>query len=121
MPVASAPPPCPLSRLPRFLTARRPPPQLRPPGSPPRVRPLLQRARTREKERERERRAAFAMALFEPFRALGYVSTHVPFALQSRGQDHFVTTVVGNAYHVYNVRGRGEHWERRRGGERREE
>lgn len=41
-------------------------------------------------------------ALFEPFRALGYVCNHVPFSLQPKGSQHFVTTVIGEAYHIYN-------------------
>jgi len=42
--------------------------------------------------------------LFAPYRALGYVSSDVPFALQAKGDNHFVTTAVGDAFHVYNVR-----------------
>eukprot|EP00043_Microstomoeca_roanoka_P019431 m.218630 g.218630 ORF g.218630 m.218630 type:complete len:933 (-) comp16994_c1_seq1:59-2857(-) len=42
--------------------------------------------------------------LFQPYRAVGYITSHVPFALQARGSDHFVTTVVGHAYHVYNCK-----------------
>lgn len=41
--------------------------------------------------------------LFSPFRALGYVSTGVPFALQTLGSEHFVATVTGRSFHVYNV------------------
>ncbi|KJE98002.1 WD repeat domain-containing protein [Capsaspora owczarzaki ATCC 30864] len=55
-------------------------------------------------------------AAFQPFRALGLVSNHVPFAVQhlggaagavgggtgSAGGDHFVTTCVGRGFHVYN-------------------
>ncbi|EGD76204.1 hypothetical protein PTSG_00909 [Salpingoeca rosetta] len=42
--------------------------------------------------------------LFQPYRAVGYIASHVPFALQARGGEHFVTTVVGHAYHVYNCK-----------------
>ncbi len=42
------------------------------------------------------------MALFEPYRALGFVSSHIPFWLQPKGSRHFVTTVVGDAYHIYD-------------------
>lgn len=41
--------------------------------------------------------------LFQPYRAVGYIASHIPFALQTRGNEHFVTTIVGHAYHVYNV------------------
>ena len=44
-----------------------------------------------------------ASRLFTPLRALGLVTANVPFAVQARGSDHFVTTTVGDAYHVYNV------------------
>lgn len=44
------------------------------------------------------------MALFEPYRAMGYVCSQVPFSLIPKGKQHFVTTVVNDAYHVYNVR-----------------
>jgi U3 small nucleolar RNA-associated protein 21 len=41
--------------------------------------------------------------LFSPFRALGTVCNEVPFDVQGLGKEHFVTTSVGNAFHVYNV------------------
>lgn len=41
-------------------------------------------------------------AIFEPYRALGLICNHVRSAVQTRGNDHFVTTCVGDAYHVYN-------------------
>jgi hypothetical protein len=44
------------------------------------------------------------MALFQPYRAIGCVSSAVPFSVQARGQDIFVTTVFGDAFHIYNVR-----------------
>ena len=44
-----------------------------------------------------------ASRLFSPLRALGLVTNSVPVAIQARGSDHFVTTSVGDAYHVYNV------------------
>eukprot|EP01135_Chromosphaera_perkinsii_P004142 Nk52_evm49s270 gene=Nk52_evmTU49s270 len=40
--------------------------------------------------------------IFSPFRAIGYVSNHVRFSVQSKGKDNFVTTCIGRAYHVYN-------------------
>eukprot|EP00041_Stephanoeca_diplocostata_P026608 m.720409 g.720409 ORF g.720409 m.720409 type:complete len:924 (-) comp23004_c1_seq1:188-2959(-) len=41
-------------------------------------------------------------AIFEPYRALGLICNHVRSVVQTRGNDHFVTTCVGDAYHVYN-------------------
>ena len=42
--------------------------------------------------------------LFEPFRAIGFVCNHVPAAVVAKGSAHFLTTAVGDAFHVYNVR-----------------
>lgn len=36
--------------------------------------------------------------LFRPFRALGYISDDVPFAVQRRGKETFVTLGVGKAW-----------------------
>ncbi|KAI8868541.1 YVTN repeat-like/Quino protein amine dehydrogenase [Ramicandelaber brevisporus] len=41
--------------------------------------------------------------VFVPFRAIGYVSNNVPFALQARGTAHFLTTCVGSTFHVYDI------------------
>jgi len=41
--------------------------------------------------------------LFSPFRALGFVTNHVPLALQPQGTDNLVATAVGSSFHVYNV------------------
>ncbi|DBB04808.1 hypothetical protein WJX82_011613 [Trebouxia sp. C0006] len=40
--------------------------------------------------------------LFQPFRALGYISDDVPFAVQRRGKETFVTLSVGEAWQVYS-------------------
>lgn len=40
------------------------------------------------------------MALFAPFRALGYITDDVPFAVQRRGNASFVTVSVGKAWQV---------------------
>jgi len=42
------------------------------------------------------------MALFHPFRALGVVSTDVPFAVQRRGRATFLTVSAGKAWQLYN-------------------
>ncbi|KAK1553489.1 hypothetical protein QYE76_007681 [Lolium multiflorum] len=44
------------------------------------------------------------MGIFEPFRAIGYITTGgVPFSLQRLGTRTFVTVSVGKAFHVYNL------------------
>ncbi len=45
------------------------------------------------------------MGIFEPYRALGYVTDGTPFSLQRRGMENFVTVSVGKAWQIYNVSG----------------
>ncbi len=44
--------------------------------------------------------AGFALMdpLFAPFRALGYITDDVPFAVQRRGRESFVTVSVGSTW-----------------------
>lgn len=42
-----------------------------------------------------------AMPIFQPYRALGYITDSVPFSVQKRGQDHFVTVSIGKAWQIY--------------------
>ncbi|KAI8469981.1 MAG: WD40-repeat-containing domain protein [Monoraphidium minutum] len=41
--------------------------------------------------------------LFKPFRALGYITDDVPFAVQRRGKEAYVTVSVGRTWQVYNT------------------
>jgi U3 small nucleolar RNA-associated protein 21 len=41
-------------------------------------------------------------ALFEPFRALGYITDDVPFAVNRRGKDTWAVFSVGQSWQVYN-------------------
>lgn len=43
-----------------------------------------------------------AMGIFEPFRAIGYITTNVPFCVQRLGTETFVTVSVGKAWQIYN-------------------
>ncbi|XP_065834834.1 WD repeat-containing protein 36-like isoform X2 [Oscarella lobularis] len=43
-----------------------------------------------------------ASQLFAPYRALGFVSSHVPAVLHSAGADSFITTAIGRTFHYYN-------------------
>ena len=38
--------------------------------------------------------------LFRPFRALGYITDDVPFAVQRRGKETYVTVSVGRTWQV---------------------
>ncbi|GLC36521.1 hypothetical protein PLESTM_000455900 [Pleodorina starrii] len=40
--------------------------------------------------------------LFKPFRALGYITDNVPFAVNRKGKETYVTVSVGKAWQVYN-------------------
>ncbi|XP_043710403.1 WD repeat-containing protein 36-like [Telopea speciosissima] len=42
------------------------------------------------------------MGIFEPFRAIGYITTSVPFSVQRLGTETFVTVSVGKAWQVYD-------------------
>ncbi|XP_050373061.1 uncharacterized protein LOC126790760 [Argentina anserina] len=42
------------------------------------------------------------MGIFEPFRAIGYTTTSVPFSVQRLGTEAFVTVSVGKAFQIYN-------------------
>eukprot|EP00271_Cylindrocystis_brebissonii_P018690 TRINITY_DN5414_c0_g1_i1.p1 TRINITY_DN5414_c0_g1~~TRINITY_DN5414_c0_g1_i1.p1 ORF type:complete len:979 (-),score=218.28 TRINITY_DN5414_c0_g1_i1:1298-4234(-) len=42
------------------------------------------------------------MPIFTPFRALGYVTEAVPFSIQRRGRETFVTVSVGHAWQIFN-------------------
>ncbi|RAL53865.1 hypothetical protein DM860_004336 [Cuscuta australis] len=42
------------------------------------------------------------MGIFEPFRAIGYITTNVPFSVQRLGTETFVTVSIGKAFQIYN-------------------
>ncbi|KAI8055226.1 Utp21 specific WD40 associated putative domain-containing protein [Syncephalis plumigaleata] len=43
-------------------------------------------------------------SLFQPFRAIGYVTRDVPFSLQARGQAYFMTTCLDHSFQIYNAK-----------------
>jgi hypothetical protein len=44
--------------------------------------------------------AAMSGPLFKPFRALGYITEDVPFAVQRRGKETYITVSVGRTWQV---------------------
>ncbi|KAK1276546.1 hypothetical protein QJS04_geneDACA004157 [Acorus gramineus] len=42
------------------------------------------------------------MGIFEPFKALGHITSGVPFSVQNLGTETFVTVSVGKAWQIYN-------------------
>ncbi|CAM6100981.1 unnamed protein product [Calypogeia fissa] len=43
------------------------------------------------------------MGIFEPFRALGYITDGIPFSVQRRGLETFVTVSVGKSWQIFNL------------------
>ena len=43
------------------------------------------------------------MEIFEPFRAIGYITSTVPLSVQRLGTETFVTVSVGKAWQIYNL------------------
>ncbi|KAJ2780940.1 rRNA-processing protein utp21 [Coemansia interrupta] len=41
--------------------------------------------------------------LYDPYRAIGYITSNVPHSIQYRGQTAFITTAIGRSFHVYDV------------------
>ncbi|RZC75045.1 hypothetical protein C5167_050531 [Papaver somniferum] len=42
------------------------------------------------------------MGIFEPFRAIGYITSNVPYSVQRLGTENFVTVSVGKAWQIYD-------------------
>lgn len=42
------------------------------------------------------------MGIFEPYRAIGYITSSVPFSVQRLGTETFVTVSIGKAWQIYN-------------------
>ncbi|KAJ2835623.1 rRNA-processing protein utp21 [Coemansia sp. 'formosensis'] len=40
--------------------------------------------------------------LYQPFRALGYITSSIPHSVQYRGQAAFITTGIGRSFHIYD-------------------
>ncbi|RKP04901.1 quinon protein alcohol dehydrogenase-like superfamily [Thamnocephalis sphaerospora] len=65
---------------------------------------MVANAKKRRTQRKKQRAAKSAGAsLYQPFRAIGYVTRDIPFSLQARGQAHFMTTALDQSFQVYDV------------------
>ncbi|KAJ2893817.1 rRNA-processing protein utp21, partial [Coemansia aciculifera] len=40
--------------------------------------------------------------LYQPFRALGYITSSIPYSIQYRGQAAFITAGIGRSFHIYD-------------------
>ena len=56
-----------------------------------------------KEEKGREERRGEKMGIFEPYRAIGYITSGVPFSVQRLGTETFLTITVGKAFQIYNV------------------
>ncbi|KAK7286621.1 hypothetical protein RJT34_21750 [Clitoria ternatea] len=43
------------------------------------------------------------MSIFEPYRVVGCITSGVPFSVQKRGTETFVTVSVGKTFQIFNV------------------
>ncbi|KAJ2723736.1 rRNA-processing protein utp21 [Coemansia sp. Benny D115] len=41
--------------------------------------------------------------LYQPYRAIGYITSNIAHSIQYRGQAAFITTGIGRSYHIYNA------------------
>ncbi|KAI7894563.1 Utp21 specific WD40 associated putative domain-containing protein [Mucor mucedo] len=41
--------------------------------------------------------------IYQPFRAIGYVTNEIPYLINNLGQDYFLTTCVGSSFQTYNL------------------
>jgi hypothetical protein len=52
---------------------------------------------------ENAKKSANHSKIYQPFRAIGYVTNEIPYVINNLGQDYFLTTCVGNSFQTYNV------------------
>jgi U3 small nucleolar RNA-associated protein 21 len=62
-----------------------------------------EKKRPRPTAREEGKRATLHNSrIFQPFRAIGYVTSNVPFVLLPLGTEYFLIVAVGNAFQIYD-------------------
>ncbi|KAJ2687947.1 rRNA-processing protein utp21 [Coemansia spiralis] len=55
-----------------------------------------------KKTRVEETKKQEGSRLYQPFRALGYITSSIPHSIQYRGQAAFITTGIGRSFHIYD-------------------
>ncbi|KAI8343257.1 Utp21 specific WD40 associated putative domain-containing protein [Chlamydoabsidia padenii] len=58
---------------------------------------------TKKRRLEKKHKRTERSKIFQPFRALGYITNDIPFTVESRGQEYFMTTSVGHNFQTYNL------------------
>ncbi|KAG1077521.1 hypothetical protein G6F42_024789 [Rhizopus arrhizus] len=41
--------------------------------------------------------------IYQPFRAIGYVTNEIPYVINNHGQEYFLTSCVGSSFQTYNL------------------
>lgn len=59
---------------------------------------------TKKRRVENGKKLVAHSKIYQPFRAIGYVTNEVPYIINNHGQDYFLTTCVGNSFQTYNVK-----------------
>ncbi|CAJ0829013.1 9830_t:CDS:10 [Entrophospora sp. SA101] len=62
---------------------------------------MIKKRKTKELNSDNPK-AQYCNRIFQPFRAIGYVTNDIPFDLQALGHAYFLTACVGNSFHVYD-------------------
>lgn len=58
---------------------------------------------TKKRRVESTKKSTAHSKIYQPFRAIGYVTNEIPYVINNLGQDYFLTTCVGNSFQTYNV------------------
>ena len=56
-----------------------------------------------KKRRLEKRQSPKHSRIYQPFRAIGYVTNDVPYVINSLGQSYLLTTCVGRSFQTYDV------------------
>jgi U3 small nucleolar RNA-associated protein 21 len=63
---------------------------------------MMKKRRVKDPEDPQQVQPSAPPVLFQPFRAMGYVTTGLPFSLQALGKELFLTTALDNNFQVYD-------------------
>lgn len=58
---------------------------------------------TKKRRVENGKKPVAHSKIYQPFRAIGYITNEVPYIINNHGQDYFLTTCVGHSFQTYNV------------------
>ncbi|GAA5808757.1 hypothetical protein MFLAVUS_002153 [Mucor flavus] len=58
---------------------------------------------TKKRRVENGKKPVAHSKIYQPFRAIGYITNEVPYIINNHGQDYFLTTCVGHSFQTYNL------------------